>query len=50
MKGTVCRMDQYPASDSMFNNVNENIPPLLIRFLDNIIYKDKHHNPSIQKT
>lgn len=50
MKGIVCRMDQYPASDSMFNNVNENIPPLLIRFLDNIIYKDKHHNPSTEKT
>lgn len=46
IRSTICRMDEYPASDKIFDKIEENIPPLLIRFLQNVIYKDKKKNDS----
>lgn len=46
IRSTICRMNQYPASDKIFDKIDENIPPLLIRFLQNVIYKDKKKNDS----
>lgn len=46
IRSTICRMDEYPASDKVFDNIDENIPPCLLRFLHNVIYKDKKQNDS----
>lgn len=46
IRSTICRMNEYPASDKIFDKIDENIPPLLIRFLQNVIYKDKKKNDS----
>lgn len=46
IRSTICRMNQYPASEKIFDKIDENIPPLLIRFLQNVIYKDKKKNDS----
>lgn len=41
IRNTICRLNEYPASDKIFDKIDENIPPLLLRFLQNVIYKDK---------
>lgn len=46
IRNTICRMNEYPASDQVFTDVNKNIPPHLLRFLNNIIYKDKEQTAS----
>lgn len=46
IRSTVCRVDEYPASDKVFDNIDQNIPPHLLRFSHNIIYKDKKQNDS----
>ncbi|XP_046409257.1 uncharacterized protein LOC124174204 [Ischnura elegans] len=46
IRSTICPLNEYPASDKVFNNIDENIPPLLLRFLHNVIYKDKKQNDS----
>lgn len=44
IRSTICRTDQYPASDDMLVDVNENIPPQLLRLLTHVIYKDKEQS------
>lgn len=41
IRNTVSNIHEYPASDSILTNANDNIHPLLLRFLNNVIYKDK---------
>lgn len=41
IRSTVCRTDHYPASDEMLMDINQNIPPQLLRLLTHVIYKDK---------
>lgn len=45
IQSTVCINDEYPASDSMFNNINQFIPLLLLEFLKTIIMKKKVATP-----
>lgn len=49
IRTTICNLNEYPASDQTLNNVNENIPPQLIRFLNHVIYKDKEQNDANEK-
>lgn len=42
-------MDEYPASDKMFDDMDKNIPSYLLRFLNNIIYKDKEQSDNNNK-
>lgn len=49
IRSTICRIDEYPASYKVFNNINEDIPPLLIRFLNNVIYKHKEQTDRNEK-
>lgn len=42
-------MDEYPASDKMFDDMDKNIPSHLLRFLNNIIYKDKEQSDNNNK-
>ncbi|XP_052758830.1 uncharacterized protein LOC128202453 [Galleria mellonella] len=44
IRTVICDVNQYSPSDKILINVNESIPPQLLRFLEHIIYKDKHHN------
>lgn len=44
IRSIICRMDEYPASDKIFDNIDENIPSHLLRVLHNVIYRDKKQN------
>lgn len=49
IRSSIYRMDEYPASSKILMNINENIPIHLLKFLNNIIYKDKTHNEENEK-
>lgn len=44
IRSTISGLNEYPASDKNFDKIDKNIPPLLLRFLQNVIYKDKKQN------
>lgn len=44
IRSTISCLNEYPASDKILDKIDENIPPLLLRFLKNVIYKDKKQN------
>lgn len=44
IRSKISRLNEYPASDNIFDKIDEIIPPLLLRFLQNIICKDKKQN------
>ncbi|KYN27393.1 hypothetical protein ALC57_03223 [Trachymyrmex cornetzi] len=43
---TICRTNEYTASDKVFDNIDGNIPSHLLQFLQHVIYKDKKQNDS----
>lgn len=49
IRQTIVRTNEYPTSDKMFDDINQNIPPHLLRFLNNVIYKDKEQNENNKK-
>lgn len=49
IRTTLCHTHEYPASDKILSDVNQNIPPLLLRFLNHIIYKDKEQSVENEK-
>lgn len=49
IRTTVCQTHEYPASDKILSDVNQNIPRLLLRFLNHIICKDKEQSVENEK-
>lgn len=49
IRTTICRTNEYPASDKILTDLNQHIPPLLLRFLNHVIYKDKTQNVENEK-
>lgn len=49
IRATIYNLNEYLASDQTLSNVNENIPPKLMRFLNHVIYKDKEQTAANEK-